>query len=459
VSGTVPRDVTQPRILIRGGIVFSMDPEIGDLERADILVEDGKIVAIGPELDVDATDVLILEASGRIVMPGLIDTHRHTANAAIRQLGADWTLTDSDAYLTDGLKPAFEPEDVYIGNLLGAVEALDSGVTTLWDWANVMHTPEHADAAVTALLDSGIRAVFGYGTPWDEHATWYADEVRRVARQRLASRDQLVTLGLGTRHPHNTSADAMRANIEIGRELAVPISLHVGFGAAGVRQRGVARLRDLDLLGPDLIFVHCSFCTEAEFGLMRDSGCHMSIAPRAAMSFGHGYPPTGRALAAGLRPGLGIDSVLGVSANMFAEMRTALEAERGRHNQQLLESGDRPDVPALRTRDVVEFATIDGACVLGLEAVTGSLSIGKQADIIILRVAPPGLMLVNNLSAAVTWAEPSQVETVLVGGQVRKRDGRLVDHQMESLVTRARRSRERLFRSAAMPSGAARVFA
>jgi cytosine/adenosine deaminase-related metal-dependent hydrolase len=428
-------------MLIRGGTVLTVDPEIGDLDRGDVLLAGDRIVAVGRELPAEGAQVV--DATNMIVMPGLVDSHRHLWQSAIRQIAADWTLSQYAERMLGVIGPRFSAEDVYLADLLGALEALNGGVTTVMDWSHIMNTPDHADAAVRGLADSGVRAVFGYGVPSAPAADWYPKDLARIAGTYFSTRDQRLTLALASLGPEFSSLEETVADIRMARELGIRTSLHVGAGILGSK-RAITRMDEARLLGPDLIHVHCNTCTDEELLRIADSGGHVSISPRVEMQMGHGYPATGRLLTAGIRPSLSIDVVSAVGGSMFAEMRGTLEAERGRQNQLALDRGEWSAELSLTTRDVVRMATIEGARTLGMGDRIGSLTPGKQADIILLRVDLPNLFLINSLSAAVTLADSENVDTVLVAGRPVKVAGKLLGHDAHGLQDQARSSRNRL---------------
>lgn len=431
------------RTLIRGGMVFSADPAIGELARGDVLIEDERIAAVGPDLQ--AADARIVDASRRIVMPGLVDTHRHLWQSSLRQVAADWTLGRYVEQMLFGLGHRFTSEDVYAGTLLGALEVLDAGITTVMDWAHIMRTPEHADASVRALRDSGARAVFGYGNPHPPAAEWYRKDVTRVAREHFSggSGGGLVTYALASNGPEFGPFEDTIVDLELARELGIRTSLHLGVGLLG-QKRSITEMNRHNLLGPDLIYVHCNTCTDEEMRMIAASGGHVSISPRIEMQMGHGYPATGRLRSAGIEPSLSIDIVSGVGGSLFAEMRGTLEAERGWQNHLALARGENLTELTITARDVVRMATIEGARTLGLEDKIGSLTPGKQADIILLDIGTPNLSLVNNLPAAVTHSDTQNVDTVFVAGRMVKAAGRMVGDDLRAAQERARQSRDYL---------------
>jgi cytosine/adenosine deaminase-related metal-dependent hydrolase len=416
------------RTLIAGGHVLSMDPAIGELPCADVLVEDDVIRSVGPDAGAADVDDRI-DARGRLVLPGFVDTHRHMWQAVLRGCGADQTLGEYFETVLGALGPRLTPDDLYVGNALSALAALDAGVTTVQDISNVgKPTPEHTDALLDALESSGVRCVFAYGMG-------PAQDARRVRETRLGTDDALVTMAMNA----DGGGDGNSRRIwSLARDLAVPAALHVRGG------RPVSRLHRLGVLRPGTVFIHGTGLEEGELRLMRDSGAALSIAPAIEMTMGHGLPPFGAAAAAGLRPGLSTDVEVAAAADLFGPMRTGFQVARLAALQGLTEGPDgQAALPT--TRDLLEYATIAGAEVLGLGRRTGSLTPGKQADVVVLRADRPGVAPVYDAVGTVVSAMgPGDVETVLVAGRVVKRDGRLLHPGLPRLLERAAAVRDRL---------------
>lgn len=438
--------MSKQRVLLRQGTVITMDDGIGDFATADVLVNGEVIEAVAPDLG--GADAEVIDARGMIVMPGMVDTHRHTWQAALRGIAADWTLGQYMTGLHLGLSALFRPEDTYAGNLLGAVEALDSGITTLLDWSHNVNTPQHSDAAVQGLFDSGIRAVFAHGGGADMYqvpSTVPHDlDVRRVREQYFSSDDQLCTMAMALRGPQFATLDVTEDDLRHARELGLPITLHVGDGEWG-RSRPVTQMKKRGLLGPDITYVHCNTLADDELRDIADTGGTVSISPDIEMQMGHGWPATGRLMRVGIRPSLSIDTCVSNSGHMFGTMQICLATQRAIDNQ---EPGatDRPAV-SLSSRDVLSFATVDGAKACGLDRKVGSLTPGKQADIVLLRsldtlsLAP----LNNPIGQVVYSAHPGLVDTVLVAGSVVKSGGRLRGDIAERARRLAAESRDSLF--------------
>ncbi|GAA4058867.1 amidohydrolase family protein [Streptomyces shaanxiensis] len=437
------------RILLRAGHVLSMDPDIGDLPQGDVLIEDGRITAVEREISADAE---VLDMTGRIVIPGFVDTHRHTWEASIRNVAPDATLDDYFVDILDTFAPLYTPEDVYAANLAGSLECLNAGITTLVDWSHINNTPEHPDAAIQGLTESGIRAQYAYGSANTSLADYWfeskiaipGDDVRRIRSSYFSSADGLLTMALATRGPGFCLNDVVTAEWGLARELDIPITVHVAMGRLAGRFGMVKQLHDLGLLGADTTYVHCCYFSDEEWQMVADSGGTVSIAPQVEVQMGHGWPPVMKAIEFGLRPSLSIDVVTTVPGDMFTQIRAAFGAERARVNADCWKANLPVPDTMLTARQMLGIATRNGAHVAGLEDRTGSLTPGKRADVVAIDATALNVAPVHDAAAAVTLsADVSNVDTVIVDGVIHKRDGRLVAD-----VDRARRlvqeSRERL---------------
>jgi 5-methylthioadenosine/S-adenosylhomocysteine deaminase len=420
------------KTLIRGGTVLSMDAEIGDLPVGDVLIEDGKIAAVAPDISADAE---VIDATGDIVIPGFVDTHRHTWEAAIRGCAPNATLDDYFVEVLDTFAPVYRAEDVYASNLAGALECLNAGITTLVDWSHINNTPDHSDAAVTGLTEAGIRAQYAYGSAnlsladywFDSSIKIPGDDVRRIREKYFSSDDQLLTMGLATRGTGFCKDEVVTSEWQLARELGIPITVHVAMGRLAGRFGMVGALDRLGLLGPDITYVHACHFSEDEWALVRDSGGTVSVAPQVEVQMGHGWPPVLKALRMGLRPSLSIDVVTTVPGDMFTQMRSAFGTDRGRVNEAAYGPNEQVPKDVLTAQEMLTAATIDGAYTAGLESVTGSLTPGKQADVVILDAQTINMSpVIDPIAAVVLCADVSNVDTVIVGGVVRKREGKLV---------------------------------
>jgi 5-methylthioadenosine/S-adenosylhomocysteine deaminase len=420
------------KTLLRGGHVLTMDSQLGDLPSADVLIEDDKITAVQPRIEADAE---VVDCSGRIVIPGFVDTHRHTWEAAIRGCAPNSTLDDYFVEVLDTFAPVYRPEDVYASNLAGSLECLNAGITTLVDWSHINNTPDHADAAVRALQETGIRAQYAYGSANTSLADYWfeskiaipREDVQRVRETYFSSDQGLLTMALATRGTGFCVDDVVRAEWGMARDLDLPITVHVAMGRMAGRFGMIKALSNLGLLNQPTTFVHCCYFSDEEWQLVADSGGTVSIAPQVELQMGHGSPPILKAIEYGLRPSLSIDVVTTVPGDMFTQIRAAFGAERVRVNAQYWEKNEPAPKTMLTAAQMLEIATINGAHVAGLEDRTGSLTPGKQADVVVidataLNMAP----LIDPVAAVTLCADVSNVETVIVDGVVRKRDFKLV---------------------------------
>jgi 5-methylthioadenosine/S-adenosylhomocysteine deaminase len=438
------------RLLLRGGHVLTMDPELGDVFAGDVLIEGDRIAAVGRSLG--AGDAEVVDAADCIVIPGFVDSHRHTWETVIRGIAPDVSLAGYFEIVLDQLAPAYRPEDVYAGNYLGSLEAIDAGVTTLLDWSHISNTPEHADEAIRGLRDARLRAVYCYGNPNTSLADWWytssleaPEDIRRVRSQYFSSDEGLLTLAMGTRGPGFCTPEVVRHDWELARDVGAPISVHVGMGPYAGRFSMVSQLSELGLLGPDTTYIHCNYLSDAEFRLIAESGGKVSIAPSVEMVMGHGTPPTGKALAHGLRPSLSIDVVTTVPGDMFTQMRFMFAQARLLEHEAAFAAGNEEEPTLLTSREVLEFATIEGARVCGLDDRTGSLTPGKQADIVVLRCDQTNTYpIIDPVSTVVHQADTRNVDMVLVAGQPLKRDGKLAGADLRAARDHAAASLEYL---------------
>lgn len=397
------------RILIRNGHVIDTEPEPFARRDTDVLIEDGRIVAVGSELAADGATVI--DATDRIVLPGFVDTHRHVWQSALRGAAVD---TDLGAYL--GLLaqcgPKFGPQDVHTATLAGALECLDSGITTQLDYSHIAYSPEHADAAIDALHTAGLRAVYGYGTPVTGGGS--LDDVRRIRTERLADDNALVTMAYAPLGPSFTPVEVVAGEWKVADELDLPVTFHVA--ATPVNPQPIFALRDAGLLREKILYVHGNTLGDDELKLIADSGAAASAAPGAEAMLGNNSPVAGRLKRLGVTTGLGVDAVTSAPGDMFSLMRAALLAS------QIV------DDPRMTCGDVLKMATLGGAAALGLADRIGSLRPGKQADVILLRLDDLNCLTAERdpIAAVVTAAHPHNVDTVLVAGQVVKTAGRLL---------------------------------
>lgn len=420
------------RTLIKGGWVLSMDEAIGDIRGGDVLIEDEEIVEVGR--GIEAGDAAVVDAANMIVSPGMINAHMHTWQTGLRGVIADWTMLEYSQLMHATSVPHFTPDDIYLANLVGALGQIHAGTTTLFDWHHCNATTDHTDAAIDALEEGGIRAVYGHGQtktapqpgepPFTE-VPHSRDRVERLRNGRLSSNDGLITLAMCIQGPGFSVWECTEHDVRLARDLGLRWSCHTG--AQGIplyAPDAVRKLDDLGLLGPDADFVHATNLTDDEIKLIVDRGGSITVAPECECNFGHGHPATGRVLAQGGTPSFGVDVESNISGDMLSVVRFGLQFERAL----VAEANPRPTrTLTLQTRDALAWGTIGNARALGMEDRIGSLTPGKQADIILTRSNDINTAPVHDpVQTLVYMATPFNIDTVFIAGEIKKQGGKLI---------------------------------
>jgi 5-methylthioadenosine/S-adenosylhomocysteine deaminase len=451
--------------LLRGGHVMTLDAA-GDIEGGDVLLEDSRIAAVGRGLAAPA-GAEVIDASGTVVMPGLVNAHIHTWQIGLRGIGSDWVSSrDYHKAIHAGMAKHYRAEDNYLANLIGALAQVNGGVTTLFDWCHNLRDAEMTDASIDGLEQSGIRAVFGHGTAKPppapgERPHWETPhprgEIARLRKGRLASDDALVTLAMAILGPDDATYEVTRENLLMAREFGIISSAHT-WGRAGKRHTpdGMWRLAKEGLLGPDHNVSHGNNFEDDELKMILDHGCTISATPLTEMLNNDRVALLGRVTRHGAMPSLGSDVDPYFNASMLAVTRHAFQHQREIDNRTLAAAGAWPSKTphATTTRKALEWATIGGARALRLDKRIGSLAVGKQADIIMVRhdglTAFPALPGGDPAHVVVNYAEQADVDTVLIAGKAVKRHGRLLfpEQRLRELRERLRASRERIMHEA-----------
>ncbi|MGW3960743.1 amidohydrolase family protein [Amycolatopsis sp. NPDC005003] len=410
-------------IVLRAGTVLTLDDARRVLPGEDVLVDGDRIAAIGPALDVPPGTTEV-DASGGVVMPGMIDTHRHLWQTAMRGYGADWTLTQYFVWYYLEWGKVFRPEDIYAGNLLGAWEALEAGVTTTVDWSHGLQTTGHADAAADALEAVPGRFVLAYGNIQDAPANWTATpEFRDFVARRAGGGLEGFQLAFDVT---GDPAFPEKPAFEVARELGVPVTTHAGvWGATG--DDGIRLMHDHGFMTPETIYVHGASLSADSYHRIAATGGSVSVSTESEQSAGQGYPPTWALRQYGIPVSLSMDTSVWWSGDLFSAMRATLGADRSREHLEAHAKGETVTHAALRAEQVVEWATRGGAAALGRSDL-GSLEVGKRADVVLLKNdhSPVSFPLLNPYGHVAFQAQRADVHTVLVGGRVVKRDGKLV---------------------------------
>ena len=480
-----------------------MDAHVGDFPNADVLVEGNKILAVGPNLHASGADQI--DASGRIVMPGFIDTHHHQFETALRSFLADGVLINDGSnspsgnttyyeYILLKFAPIYRPQDVYINELFGGLSQLDDGVTTVHDVSQIHHTKQHSDAAIQALFDTGRRAAFGYfegageGVVVNTPGYVYPQDAFRIKNQWFSSNDQLVHMIMGG---EVYLSDAItQQSWTIGRQLGLQIAAHIlsPFGITPTFDRLTNGTFPGGIqIGSDNLFIHMTGQSASAWQMVKNVGAQVSIAFPIEMNMRHGVPPIIKLQQLGMEPSLSVDVECTMTADFFTQMRVAMNLQRMVVNQMILEQNTTTKIetatdsfytqttggtppgyqwptptsqpPLLTTRDVLRFATMNGAKALRLDDKVGSLTPGKEADIIILDATAINVAPLNQVpGAVVSLMDRTNVETVIVAGKVRKWKGRLVGVDLPHLRRQLEASRDYIFAQAKVPQDLFRSF-
>jgi cytosine/adenosine deaminase-related metal-dependent hydrolase len=416
------------RTLIKSGIVVTLDPAVPDLASGDVLIEGERIAAVGASIAAD--DAEVVDARDRIVMPGFVNAHIHTWQTGLRGIAADWTIGEYLHHMHAAIAPRFAPDDIFIANLVGALNQLAGGVTTLADWCHNNPTPAHSDAAIDALIESGIRARFLHGSPKPDPKPGqpHFSEVPhpRAEITRLA-REGRVGLGMAVLGPAYSTYEVSRHDLALARELGLVCSMHVGGGAMRT-PGGFARLLDEGLVDERVNIVHGNNLGDAVLAPLLERGASVTVTPEAELQMGFGDCLTGRLRGLGATPSIGTDVESSLGSDVFTNMRMALQAQRNVDNKAALAAtGRAAEHISIPCREALHWATLRGARMLGLEARIGSLTPGKEADIVLLRADDLNLVpVVDPVRSIVLHAGAGNVDTVFVAGRALKRQGRLV---------------------------------
>ncbi len=437
-------------LLIRGATIVTMDDALPDLPTGDLLVQGERIAAIAPRIDT-GPDVQVVDGRDRIVIPGLINAHMHTWQTALRGIAANWTLLEYFRKMHAGLATVFQPEDLRVATLVGALNQINCGTTTLVDWCHNNPTPEHNDAALDALHASGIRAAFFHGTPKPDPKPgqpgfWEVPhpraELERLARHRVGG---LVSLGAAILGPHYSTMEVALHDFAMARDLGLIASMHQGGGEPRT-PGGWQRLEAEGLLGDHVNIVHGHALSDEQMARFCELGMSFSATPENEMAQGHGFPITGRLRRLGRAPSLGVDLESVLSGEMLTVARVALAMQRSLDNAEFrAATGGIPATSTIRVREALSWVTREGARMLKMDDRIGSLTPGKQADLVMIRTDRISMQPVHDpVATAVMQTSLADIDAVMVAGQWRKRDGQLLATGVDAELERLRASGQRI---------------
>lgn len=412
-------------VLFKNGTVMTMDKQKNVLTRGDVLVQGDKIVAIGTDLTAPE-GVLVIDAEGGIVMPGMVDTHRHMWQTAMRGYGADWTLTQYFVWYYLNYGKLFRPEDIFAGNELSALDAIDAGVTTTVDWSHGLATTDHANAALDALEASPGRFVFAYGNiqaaPWE----WAAGaDFQKLMRDRLNHSNDMLSFQMAFDVLGDPTFQERKA-FEVANDLGLSVTTHAGVWGA-TNDDGIRLMHENGFMKPGNVYVHAATLGADSYHRIAASGGTVSVSTESEQSCGQGYPPTWVLRDYGIPVSLSMDTSVWFSADLFTAMRSTLGADRSREHMNAHAKNETITHSHLRAEHVVDFATMGGANALGLGDKIGSLEVGKKADIVLIKNdnSPVMFPLLNPYGHVVMQAQRGDVHTVLVNGQLVKHNHKI----------------------------------
>ena len=437
------------RTLIKGATIITMDV-LGDLPRGDVLVTGDTLTEIAPVIHAD--DVKVVDAAGFIIIPGLVNAHMHTWQSALRGLAANWTLLEYFQKMHAGLATVFEPADMHIATLVGALNQLNCGTTTLADWCHNNPTPEHNDAAISGLLESGIRAAFFHGTakpdPKPGQTPFWKVPHPRAEIERLLKSHQgqaLLSVQAAVLGPHYSTLEVALHDFAMARDLGLIASMHQGGGAARTPD-GWEKLEAAGLLGEHINIVHGHALSDEQLKRFCALGMSFSAAAESEMTQGHGHPITGRLRAFGKSPSLGVDLESVISGDMLTQARVALGMQRSLDNFAFREAhGSIPPTSTITTREALSWVTVEGARMLGQSHRIGSLAAGNQADLVLISANDLNMQPVHDaVNSVVMQASLANIDSVMVAGAWKKRHGKLVDVDLQPRLEALRASGEKI---------------
>ena len=441
--------VASQRTLIKGATIITMDAQ-GDLQRGDILVTGDTLTQVAPVIHADDTQVV--DGTGYIVIPGLINAHMHTWQTALRGLAANWTLLEYFQKMHAGLATVFEPQDLHIATLVGALNQINCGTTTLADWCHNNPTPEHNDAAISGLLESGIRAAFFHGTakpdPKPGETPFWEVPHPRAEIERLLKAQQgnaLLSVQAAVLGPHYSTLEVALHDFAMAKDFGLIASMHQGGGPARTPD-GWEKLEAAGLLGDNINIVHGHALSDEQLKRFCGLGMSFSAAAEGEMTQGHGNPITGRLLALGKAPSLGVDLESVGSGDMLSQARIALGMQRSLDNFAFRAAhGSIPPTSTVTTREALSWVTIEGARMLKQSHRIGSLAAGKQADLVMIRATDLNMQPVHDaVNSVVMQTSLANIDSVMVAGQWKKRHGQLLGVDLKPHLAALRASGEKI---------------
>lgn len=421
--------------LVRNGHVLTMDPALGDIPGGDVHVKSGEIAAVGKNLK--APGATVLDARRMIVLPGLIDTHWHMWTTFLRSMAGD---KPEQGYfpVTTAYGQVMRPEDMYHSTRLAAAEAIYSGTTTVNNECHNVRSHDYAVADIRALQETGLRARWSYGAYRGMPLTQPRDLAEFEALHRdwsKYSNGGLITLGFVWSGIGSTASplpperfEMARKEIETARRFGAPLSVHLS-AKENAPPGWVEALANEKFLGKDLLLIHVLSASPAEMKLVAAAGASISVSPGSELRIGYGLTKACDFDEAGINVCVSVDTTpLTGNAHLFGILKLLRNAENAKAFDEF----------KLTARRALEYGTIHGARALGIDHLTGSLTPGKRADLILVRTDTLNMGVFTDAAHMLVEAtEPSNVDTVVVDGRILKREGKLTALDPEQVIADA----------------------
>jgi len=451
------------KTLIKNAMLVTMDRATSDLKTGDILFINDRIAEVAAHIE--AGDAEEIDATGMVASPGFVDTHRHVWQTQLRGVSANWSLFQYVAEMRTMYSVCYEPNDAYLGNYVGALEAINAGITTVVDHSHLQISEEHSDSLVKGLVDARIRGIFCYGVyrnpkykpghivdapsiikdiagPIED---FHKHNALRVREKFFPANDALLRFGIASSEFFTfPSIEPVLEELAWSRTLEpARITFHAAFGLSDNEEMGIiSQLSKAGALGDDLLLSHGNFLTDDDLALIAREGGWVSTTPETELQMAAGFPVLERVAQTGRAPSLGIDIVSNFSGDMFTQMRLLLQAIRFRHNEQNVNISKMPSSLRYPAAKMLEYATLGGATAVGLEDQIGSLTPGKKADLVLTRLSSINTAPVRDpVAALIYYANVNDIDSVWIDGVARKRGGQLLGEPWSGIERRIQASR------------------
>ncbi|CAG8014675.1 unnamed protein product [Penicillium salamii] len=437
--------VMSGKYLFTGGYVATLDDTIGDIPNGAVLVENGIIQAVGRAEDMKYPDAEVIDATDGVVIPGMVDTHRHASMSLTRGLGTDQSLFHflSNTYLR--WLPATSVDDMELSSMVGGLEALNSGVTTIMDTCETFNSGDHAEAEFNGLKRSGVRAFYCFAMGDDAYGRasvgmegWEARLAHLQDMRSKTSPEDLVQVGMALSQPGTVPFDLTKVELKFAEQHGLLCCSHSCAVENSIITKDIEDRANHGLMMPGHVYIHCTNLTKREIELIAESKGKVSIATETEMQMGMGIPPIRACIEHGINPSLSIDTSSAVAPDLLGQMRLALQMQRCLDNDAVHKTRQVPLDLEYGVRDALIWGTRNGAETVGMSDRIGTLTPGKEADIVVITSKHAISASAYPLGTAVLHSSPADVDVVMVRGEIKKRDGGLVGQNIPEIRAKAK---------------------